>query len=373
MTQVPDHADETAVDQWLVSKNSSLLAGLAKVLDVEAGVEDAQAGARAMSLNFNVGPPLDVEAGLRAVLPPTSTELVPLPAFEIGRPLHAYAQELLRSSSQVRLTARRELPLEEIGQAGSAALALSLALARSRRFGPRLSWRGALWDIDQNYSWEKDYELKRILLEAKRFQEKLSEHRSSKVGTDDPFTPKNWLSKNVVKPSLPVTREIETRLIHVLMEALTVLLDRVVTRREILVEDLHRTGVASSGAGPSQMLDIALEITRSALHDFRLAGSRISDQEDLTDFLLELAEDMQDIETAGLNFTGADLRDVDLGEVTLDGIRWSTKTTLWPAEWNDYVQSASVRIDPIRRPHLREVRFGQRVPSDSHAGSPWRR
>jgi hypothetical protein len=57
-----------------------------------------------------------------------------------------------------------------------------------------------------------------------------------------------------------------------------------------------------------------------------------------------LADLLATISTALIDFTGADLHDVDLSEIPLDGVRWSTTTT-WGTAWQTRVKNMSVRID----------------------------
>jgi hypothetical protein len=48
------------------------------------------------------------------------------------------------------------------------------------------------------------------------------------------------------------------------------------------------------------------------------------------------------------NVEGADLTQIELGDLHLTGVRWSEFTTRWPPEWEEPVRKASVRIDQDR-------------------------
>ncbi len=54
-------------------------------------------------------------------------------------------------------------------------------------------------------------------------------------------------------------------------------------------------------------------------------------------------QDVETLRTAVNDFTGADLRDVDLTDVLLDGVRWST-TTEWPSRWIEQVERSSAYL-----------------------------
>ncbi|MGH3974142.1 MAG: hypothetical protein ACRDS9_12585, partial [Pseudonocardiaceae bacterium] len=51
------------------------------------------------------------------------------------------------------------------------------------------------------------------------------------------------------------------------------------------------------------------------------------------------------LENVAVDFTHADLRAVSLVGVPLEGIRWSSVTTLWPPEWEEQIRAESVETD----------------------------
>jgi uncharacterized protein YjbI with pentapeptide repeats len=52
-----------------------------------------------------------------------------------------------------------------------------------------------------------------------------------------------------------------------------------------------------------------------------------------------------DLDGALQDFTKADLRNVDLTGIQLEGLRWSSATQ-WPANWADQVKLDSVEVAP---------------------------
>ena len=77
-----------------------------------------------------------------------------------------------------------------------------------------------------------------------------------------------------------------------------------------------------------QKFDLDLDLTNAAS-----LGS-----EDLSRLLTVL-------ENVAVDFTHADLRAVSLVGVPLEGIRWSSATTLWPPEWEEQIRAESVETD----------------------------
>ncbi len=53
----------------------------------------------------------------------------------------------------------------------------------------------------------------------------------------------------------------------------------------------------------------------------------------------------RDLDRARSDFSQADLRDADLTGLSLEGVRWS-RATVWPPEWAEWVEQASVEVEP---------------------------
>ncbi|MGV9277693.1 hypothetical protein [Streptomyces griseosporeus] len=81
----------------------------------------------------------------------------------------------------------------------------------------------------------------------------------------------------------------------------------------------------------------------------------------------DLAESLQQgrrvLHEMSRDFRGADLSELDLAGLHLEGVRWDSQTR-WPVNWEESVRAASVRLGP----DLYEIRRDL-TPSQSHVGS----
>ena len=110
-------------EQWLAKLNQSL----DDVLDIDAGLRDAQLPGQRTELDHVLDDVLDLEAGLNAILPPSRTpqpspgsshEQAAAPRDD-GTPtlaLAAYAHRLMTNPGHIRLTTRAQLPHHELGK-----------------------------------------------------------------------------------------------------------------------------------------------------------------------------------------------------------------------------------------------------------------
>ncbi|MGH3899240.1 MAG: hypothetical protein ACRDTA_13575, partial [Pseudonocardiaceae bacterium] len=66
---------------------------------------------------------------------------------------------------------------------------------------------------------------------------------------------------------------------------------------------------------------------------------------DLHAGLADLEDVITDLDDALHDFTTADLRNVDLTGIRLDGVRWSSATQ-WPTDWEAQITLDSVEVAP---------------------------
>jgi hypothetical protein len=120
----------------------------------------------------------------------------------------------------------------------------------------------------------------------------------------------------------------------------------------------------------TRALDLALTLVRVRVHGrdlvleraVALASNRGADEFDRV-YTSGLANDLAVVLTAVTDFTTADLTYLDVRNIDdLQGVQWSDVTTRWPPEWEDTIRAASVQIDPDQRPDLYEIREVPRVP-----------
>lgn len=82
-----------------------------------------------------------------------------------------------------------------------------------------------------------------------------------------------------------------------------------------------------------------------------------SDQERsprITQALTAIADDLEDLAQMLNDFTDADLREVELDGVPLEGLRWSAVTTRWPDGWREQIELISILVDD----NIYEVHYG---------------
>jgi hypothetical protein len=112
-----------------------------------------------------------------------------------------------------------------------------------------------------------------------------------------------------------------------------------------LTRDLRNRDLALASA-LNLALDRDLDRGRDLIRDRDrdLASDLIRDL-DLDAVLADLDGALHDLDGALHDFTTADLREVDLTGVPLEGVRWSSATQ-WPADWAPQVALASVEVAP---------------------------
>ncbi|MGK8491840.1 hypothetical protein [Nocardia asiatica] len=72
----------------------------------------------------------------------------------------------------------------------------------------------------------------------------------------------------------------------------------------------------------------------------------------------EIAEHLETFECLLNDFIGADLSEVDLEGISLDGVRWSSSTTRWPIDWQERIELDSVLVEGE---DIFEIRYGTRA------------
>lgn len=100
-------------------------------------------------------------------------------------------------------------------------------------------------------------------------------------------------------------------------------------------------------------LDLARDLTRARVF---VLVYLLDPTDDLHSRLADLGSVLADLDDALHDFTKADLRNVDLTGVQLEGLRWSLATQ-WPADWTTQVERDSVEVAP----DVFEVREGDRM------------
>ncbi|WP_194817973.1 hypothetical protein [Nocardia sp. XZ_19_385] len=83
----------------------------------------------------------------------------------------------------------------------------------------------------------------------------------------------------------------------------------------------------------------------------------------LSRILKQLAGHLETLEQQLNDFTGVDLRNVDLAGVPLEGLRWSIESTRWPEDWVEQIKHDSIEVGD----GIYEIYYGSHTPSNQTA------
>ncbi|MGH3824673.1 MAG: hypothetical protein ACRDRA_17845 [Pseudonocardiaceae bacterium] len=114
--------------------------------------------------------------------------------------------------------------------------------------------------------------------------------------------------------------------------------------------DLHLARASASDLALARALDRGLDRAHGfVLNQIHAFVQKFNLDLDLTNAVNPESEDLSRLlavlENVVVDFTNADLRAVSLVGVPLEGIRWSSATTLWPPEWEEQIRAESVETD----------------------------
>lgn len=346
-------------DQWLAAQLAKLNQSLDDVLDIDAGLCDAQLPGQRDKLNQALDEVLDTETGLNAIQPSTAQ---PAPADtheqialeNANTPalaLTAYAHQLMASPWHIRLTTRARVPHRELALVNSTALCYPRASARRRNLDLALDQaRDLTRDLADAGDRDRAHELARALA----------------IALD-------------LTGALARAHAID----HVLARALATALDLT----GALARDLTLDHVLDLAHAMNQAIDHAHDLALALDHDYKLnleatliRARAAADELDRTHdvamaldrtlgygrehgfdepFAVALVEALDQLKEATTDFTGADLAAVDLEGIPLQGLHWSS-TTQWPPGWEEPIRQASVRLEP----DLYEIHDDPRIHSD---------
>ncbi|WP_194838607.1 hypothetical protein [Nocardia sp. XZ_19_369] len=391
--------DFTVMGRWLAGQHTDFLHGLAERLDLEAGLREVQLPDRHTRLLDGVGARFDVEAGLAAILPnapksaspatdPGSAQRavddlanVPVPdrlriRAEYAHKLGAAARMALRLStefdqqgSQLDLQVSRALRdrrLEEFHDEFNALFPQAQALPRPTEI--RSGDFTFVLPARDDEGWTVDVALTG---EPENQSPEAAEDEQHDVGAEDRNGPDprtaeaiaRWFDTDTDTDTGPSRDQI----LGALAEALSTPSHRVpagsVSRG---VDAIMRWVDDTRGAGAfgaqwiATMRVYVLEFMAGEQADLASASDPIGR---VTQALAAIAADLAGFERMLNDFIGADLREVDLEGVPLEGLRWSAVTTRWPDGWRDYVESHSVSVDEEQ--NIFEIHYGPRAQQDS--------
>jgi hypothetical protein len=354
MSDFVSRRPDSSLDQWLADQHRHTVTDLAATLDLEAGLREAMIPVRHANLVADLGGILDVEAGLSAIVPTapdltphepepnasryaTDAELPTTEGFETDpnqaspdptslTDLEGLVRVAASRSPSTRLVMRNcptfNLARDIVGDIDSTldidrdragrdlAHAFNLARARAREIDR---------DIDRALDIDRDIDRARRDL-AHAFN--LARARANARDIDHALAS---ASRDIDHALASASRDIDHDFYRVLVGVL-------VRARARALDIDHALVSASCDLDLDLVRDLALDLARDLDRTTRLVA----------DFYHALND-----------FTGADLRSVDLAGISLDGLRWSTATQ-WPSQWGEQVRRDSVQIGD----ELFEVRAG---------------
>ncbi|MBF6183388.1 hypothetical protein [Nocardia otitidiscaviarum] len=360
--------DLSAVTRWLDTHRDQFYAELALRLDIEAGLEEVLLAERHNGLVEEIRDKLDIEAGLANILPPP-----PVPLPEAAQQPHTpgslewASAELSGMSLQTRLALRgdyaeklgfaaREITTLACTQAGIAGGQFDAAATRIRQL------------LDRG---DRDREVRlraaqAIAAEKFRFDDHLPESQKESLlssiadqiknqGCSDLLdeiiadevtraAALNTLSTGAEKTGQVIwLRDFNVQWPHPRSEGLES--ERMLRWRDA-VADYVGTSLDSMYEGLMDRLDRIDDLkyregaNLAALHHMsaHLGSNIIAELTELASQLLLLEQMLND-------FIGADLRNVELTGVPLEGLRWSEQTTQWPNRWHEQIKQYSVHLE----------------------------
>jgi hypothetical protein len=319
---------------WLAERHRALVDDLCKALDLPAALREATLAGRHRDLVASLPLALDVERGLNAILPTATLGLALWPVraggvrqvvtlVELGRILGSAAPRVrlaLRATTRDlahAVSLARDLILAR-DRAGDLVLTLALTEANDQVLGLARELAEAL-DHVRALDRDLDHTLDGLLDEALDLAERAA-------------------------APLPHARR---DLAGYLAEACTVAL--AYPRPEPATEPRDKASAyALAGART-----LALALARDLAYALDLARDLVLSRACYLDRVLDtdIDIDIERVDRAGLDFLlgvvddvrGADLRDVDLTDLPLEGLRWSL-TTRWPPRWVEHVRRRSMHI-----------------------------
>ncbi|MFF0533587.1 hypothetical protein ACFYT3_35125 [Nocardia amikacinitolerans] len=327
--------------------HQDFVAGLAERLDIEAGLKEVLVEERHADFVEQVRDELDVEAGLAAILPPElPAELMqedPEDNDADAGSLQWASRELALMPLPTRLTLRAKYA-PQLGAAVRFTLTVGQAYPLDERHIREL--REHLDPIftrhDMDVLWLRYSGLSTYSSAAMTLKHELGQRgwicqtqdRDDEILGFSPETP--MLRQKAGRPN----RQEAFDQVWELVEMMRTIMPALEPETNAEAVGSNQWG-AMVGEFVRQLLDRADEAVATTRGAGR--GPEAVHQE-IGNVLAELMSHLGCLEQMLNDFIGADLRDVDLAGVPLDGLRWSAATTRWPERWIEQIERDSVPV-----------------------------
>jgi hypothetical protein len=332
---------DAALDQWLAAQHLHMATDLAATLDLKAGLREAMIPARHANLVADLGDVLNVEAGLSAIVPITSDPTPHKPeTTEISDTADA---ELVAAKGRFETDPQQASPdpmfLTELESLVRTAASRSPSTRLAMRTHPAFDLDRVLdlaHDLDRALDRVLDLDLARALALdlacalALDLARALDRARALDLALDR--------AHNLIRAH-------DHALIRALIRALDRAHNRALTRA---LDRAYNLAHALARLDRSHNLDRARNLAHALARDLAAIRTHARDLAQMTRVVADLHHVLSD-------FTGVDLRSVDLAGIPLEGLRWSMETQ-WPPQWAEQVWRDSVEVDD----GIFEVRGGNR-------------
>lgn len=313
-----------SLNKWLADQHYHVIRDLSATLDLETALREITIPARHANLVADLGGVLDIEAGLRAIVPigPDPTPYQP----ESTTALYAGAGSPLAARDRYE-TDRKQVPPDPMSLTDLEELVRAVA---SRRPGTRLAMRN-----------HPVFALARDLARDCAFTRGLGLYLAAYLDRD--------LALHL-DCDLTVDRDLALGRDHTRAVDLVCALNRARDQIRTIGSNraLYRVLYRVLDLDHTRAVDLVRALDRACARDLDLTRAR--DLEHIGDLVRALHRDLDrtsrlltDLYHALNDFTGADLRTVNLAGIPLDGMRWSSATQ-WPPQWVEQVWLNSVPV-----------------------------
>ncbi|WP_280274105.1 hypothetical protein [Nocardia wallacei] len=322
-------------DRWLTTHRRHFLDGLAERLDLDAGLQDALLTERHYGLLDDLRGRLDLEAGLAAIVPSTPP---PIPSGtetpEIGGSLEWASRTLATMPLRVRLELRACYAFELGAVARHASWSATAGYVTVEQFSEIRAQFNRLAPVEGNGG-DTLFELGTTVVDpdfpCRRDQIRIYLVESGR----DALAPRSD------DPASTFDRKGRNNKLHADVQNLIARLQAALSGRRVMPSSETRDAV-------NDWIRVVGDFARRRLDDLEdlVLGLRSPEQQlvRLRKSLGELADHLAFLEQMLNDFTHADLSDVELTGIHLDGVRWSIRTTRWPENWREQIERDSVPL-----------------------------
>ncbi|MBF6289893.1 hypothetical protein [Nocardia cyriacigeorgica] len=376
--------DPATTGQWLADQHHDFLEGLADQFDLAAGLREVHLRDRHTDLMRDLETRLDIEAGLAAILPtvppvPVSAEgmwrtgspqwaageLATMPIPTRLQVRAAYAHKLgAAARSALRLSSASEVPAELEGEGDEwrlwafyvefdVALRQGDALEVERGRGIRVSYK-MVGDQLQVSSADDDVDVPGAIDPTALWEMRISDSHVRDLFHLFEVRPMSDQSRTAGSNSGTTAQESDEPP-PVLDDLAPSWLSSSSYYQRFVNGLLTECPSADASYGAQWLESVSTYVLETISIEAATLPcvDRAADLgERIAECLAAIADDLADFEHMLNDFLGADLSEVELEGIPLEGLRWSSATK-WPGNWRDQIEKVSIQVaDDIFEVHF---------------------